>query len=466
MDVLLLSRLQFAVTTVYHFFFVPLTLGLSILVALMETLYVRSGDETYKRMTQFWGRLFLINFAMGVVTGIVMEFQFGMNWSEYSRFVGDIFGAPLAIEALLAFFLESTFLGIWIFGWDKLSRPLHAATIWLVAIGSNLSALWILIANSFMQEPVGFVLRNSRAEMANFFALLANPNVWVQFPHVVFAGITTAGFFVLGISAYHLLKKSGDLGFFRRSFQMAVVYSVIGSVLVIFVGHSQAQHMVQVQPMKMASAEALWESQNPASFSLITIGDLSGRKEVFAIRIPDLLSVLAYNHPYGEVQGINNLQAEYQQKYGPGDYVPLIPFIYWTFRFMVGAGFAMALLALYGLYLVMKNRFEGKRRFLQLLVAAIALPYIANTSGWMMTELGRQPWIVFGLMKTQDAVSPTVSLGMVLLSLVVFTLLYGALMAADVYLLAKFARSGAAEDLHGSPDPSGRMDELGIEGGA
>jgi cytochrome d ubiquinol oxidase subunit I len=466
MDVLLLSRLQFAVTTVYHFFFVPLTLGLSILVALMETLYVRSGDETYKRMTQFWGRLFLINFAMGVVTGIVMEFQFGMNWSEYSRFVGDIFGAPLAIEALLAFFLESTFLGIWIFGWDKLSRPLHAATIWLVAIGSNLSALWILIANSFMQEPVGFVLRNSRAEMANFFALLANPNVWVQFPHVVFAGITTAGFFVLGISAYHLLKKSGDLGFFRRSFQMAVVYSVIGSVLVIFVGHSQAQHMVQVQPMKMASAEALWESQNPASFSLITIGDLSGRKEVFAIRIPDLLSVLAYNHPYGEVQGINNLQAEYQQKYGPGDYVPLIPFIYWTFRFMVGAGFAMALLALYGLYLMMKNRFEGKRRFLQLLVAAIALPYIANTSGWMMTELGRQPWIVFGLMKTQDAVSPTVSLGMVLLSLVVFTLLYGALMAADVYLLAKFARSGAAEDLHGSPDPSGRMDELGIEGGA
>jgi cytochrome d ubiquinol oxidase subunit I len=241
---------------------------------------------------------------------------------------------------------------------------------------------------------------------------------------------------------------------------------VIGSVLVIFVGHSQAQHMVLVQPMKMASAEALWESQDPASFSLITIGDLSGRKEVFAIRIPDLLSVLAYNRPYGEVQGINNLQAEYQQKYGPGDYVPLIPFIYWTFRFMVGAGFAMALLALYGLYLVMKNRFEGQHRFLRLLVAAIALPYIANTAGWLMTELGRQPWIVFGLMKTQDAVSPTVSLGMVLLSLVVFTLLYGALMAADVYLLAKFARNETAGDLPESSDLSGESGELGIEGGA
>jgi cytochrome d ubiquinol oxidase subunit I len=459
MDVLLLSQLQFAITSIYHFFFVPLTLGLSILVAIMETLYVRRGDEIYKRMTQFWGRLFLINFAMGVVTGIVMEFQFGMNWSEYSRFVGDIFGAPLAIEALLAFFMESTFLGIWIFGWDKLSRPLHAVTIWLVAIGSNLSALWILIANSFMQQPVGFVLRNNRAEMVDFSALLTNSNVWVQFPHVIFAGITTAGFFVLGVSAYHLLKKSGNLDFFRRSFQMAIVYSVIGSALVIFVGHSQAQHMVQAQPMKMASAEALWESQDPASFSLITIGNMAERKDVFAIRIPYLLSILAYNRPTGEVKGINNLQVEYEKQYGPGDYLPPVPFIYWTFRFMVGAGFAMVLLALYGLYLVMKNRFEGRHRFLQLLVAAIALPYIANTSGWLMTELGRQPWIVFGLMKTQDAVSVVVPPGTVLLSLVVFTLLYGALMVADAYLLAKFARNETAKDMYG-------LDELGLEGGA
>ena len=235
MDALLLARLQFAITTVYHFFFVPLTLGLSILVAILETAYVRYGDDVYKRLTKFWGKLFLINFALGVVTGIVQEFQFGMNWSEYSRFVGDIFGAPLAIEALLAFFLESTFLGLWIFGWDKLSKKAHAAVMWPVAIGSNLSALWILIANSFMQEPVGFVLRNGRAEMTDFLALLTNPHVWVQYPHVLFSGITTAGFFVLGISAWHLLRKS-NVDFFKRSAQIAIVYGLIGSVLVAMLG--------------------------------------------------------------------------------------------------------------------------------------------------------------------------------------------------------------------------------------
>jgi cytochrome d ubiquinol oxidase subunit I len=247
---------------------------------------------------------------------------------------------------------------------------------------------------------------------------------------------------------------------------MAVIYSMIGSALVIFVGHSQTQHMVQVQPMKIAAAEALWESENPASFSLITIGNEPELRDEFAIRIPYALSILSYNRPDGEVKGIKNLQAEYEQRYGPGDYVPPVAITYWTFRFMVGAGFAMALLALYGLYLVMKKRVEGQRRFQQLLVAAIALPYIANTAGWLMTELGRQPWIVFGLMKTQDAVSPTVSPGMVLLSLVVFTLLYGALMVADVYLLAKFARGGAAQDLHESSDLSTGVDELGLEGGA
>jgi cytochrome d ubiquinol oxidase subunit I len=294
MDPLILARLQFAITTVYHFFFVPLTLGLSVLVAIMETIYVRTGQEVYKDMAKFWGKLFLINFAMGVVTGIVQEFQFGMNWSQYSRFVGDIFGAPLAIEALLAFFLESTFLGIWIFGWDKLSKGMHAVAIWLVAIGSNISALWILIANSFMQEPVGYVLRNGRAEMNDFFALLLNPNVLVQFPHTVFAGFTTGAFFVLGISAYHLLRKQ-HVDFFRRSFQIAAIIGTISIVLVILDGHSQAQHMVETQPMKMAAAEALWNSQDPASFSLLTIGDLSQRRDVFAIRIPDMLSLLAYN---------------------------------------------------------------------------------------------------------------------------------------------------------------------------
>lgn len=445
MDPVSLSRWQFGITTVYHFFFVPLTLGLSILVAIMETIYVRTGNEAYKRMAQFWGRLFLINFAVGVVTGIVQEFQFGMNWSTYSRFVGDIFGAPLAVEALLAFYLESTFLGIWIFGWEKLPKKLHAATIWLVAIGSNLSALWILIANSFMQQPVGYILRNGRAEMTNFFALLTNPNLWVQFPHVFFAGLLTGSFFVLGISAYHLWRKRHpDLELFRRSFQIALVIGAISSVLVAIDGHAQAQHMVQTQPMKMAAAEALWNSQDPASFSLFTIGNLQGTQDVFSVRIPDLLSILAFNGTTGEVQGINQLQAEYEKQYGAGDYVPPVPVIYWSFRLMVGAGVLMILLALYGLFLLMRRRVERSRWYLPVMVFAIFLPYLANSMGWIMTEMGRQPWIVFGLLRTQNGGSPTLTSGSVLFSLITFTLVYGVLMAVDIYLLLRFSRIRAA----------------------
>ena len=445
MNELLLARWQFAITCTYHYFFVPLTLGLSILVAIMETRYARTGDEVFKRMAKFWGKLFLINFAMGVVTGLVMEFQFGMNWSEYARFVGDVFGAPLAIEALLAFFLEATFLGIWIFGWDKLSKSLHAAAMWMVAIGSNMSALWILIANSFMQQPVGYTIRNGRAEMTDFFVLITNPNVRFQFPHVIAAGITTAAFFVLGISAYHLLRKSSDLEVFRRSFRIAVVYAVIGTVLVILVGHGQTQHMIGTQPMKMAAAEALMETEDPASFSLLSIVNEADMTDVFSIRIPGLLSFLAYNTFQGEVKGIHELQVTYQDLYGPGNYVPPVAVSYWTFRLMVGAGFLMALLALVGLYLVFKERFEQQRLYLTLLMPAMALPYIANTTGWLLTELGRQPWIVFGLQKTEDAVSPAVSAGMVLFSLATFTVLYGALMVADIYLLSKYAKSGPEE---------------------
>jgi cytochrome bd ubiquinol oxidase subunit I len=456
MDGLMLSRWQFGITTVYHFFFVPLTLGLSILVALMETLYVRRGDEVYKRMAQFWGKLFLINFAMGVVTGIVQEFQFGMNWSEYSRFVGDIFGAPLAIEALLAFFLESTFLGVWIFGWDKLSKRVHLTAIWLVAIGSNLSALWILIANSFMQEPVGFMVRNGRAEMTDFLALVTNDNVWVQFPHVLFSGLLTAAFFILGISAFNLVRPNRSVEMFRRSLNIAVVAGVIGAGLVILNGHTQTQHMVRVQPMKIAAAEALWESENPASFSLFTFGNEPERRDVFAIRIPNVLSILAYNRLTGEVKGIKNLQAEYEQKYGPGNYVPPVAFTYWTFRIMVGLGFLMAALMLYGLYLVLRNRVQPKGWYFALLPFAIGLPYLANSTGWLMTEWGRQPWIVFGLMKTADGVSTSVAPGAMLASLLAFTLVYGALMVADVYLLAKYARSEMTEQ----PQPS--TDGLGV----
>ena len=439
MDPTTLARIQFGITTVYHFFFVPLTLGLSVIVAIMETLYVQTGNEVYKRMTKFWGKLFIINFAMGVVTGIVQEFQFGMNWSEYSRFVGDIFGAPLAIEALLAFFLESTFLGLWIFGWDKLSKQAHAIVMWLVAIGSNISALWILIANSFMQEPVGYVLRNGRAEMDDFAAVVFNPNIWVQFPHVFTAGLATAAFFVLGISAYHLAKKR-ETDLFKRSFQIAAIIGTMAIILVALGGHSQAQHMVQTQPMKMAAAEALWTTEDPASFSLITIGDLTQRNEIFSIRIPFALSLLATDQLTGEVKGIYDLQSEYEALYGPGNYIPPVAVIYWSFRLMVGAGFALVALGGYALFIVMGDSIKIGSKMQKVFFVGLFLPYVANTAGWLMTEIGRYPWIVQGLMKIDSAVSPAVAVGEVLATVIGFTLIYGLLMFADIYLLVKYAK--------------------------
>jgi len=444
MDALTLARWQFGITTVYHFFFVPLTLGLVWVVAGMQTAWHVTGDETWKRLTKFWGKLFLINFAMGVATGIVQEFQFGMNWSEYSRFVGDVFGAPLAIEALLAFFLESTFLGLWIFGWDKLPKRAHLASIWLVAVGANVSALWILIANSFMQQPMGYVLRNGRAEMQSFWALITNPHIFVQFPHVITSAMATAAFFVLGISAWHLVRAKDELSrdAFRRSFRVGAVYGLASIVATIVVGHGQAQDMTRVQPMKMAAAEALWHSADPAPMSLFTWGNEPERRDVFAIKVPGLLSFLAHNRFSGEVEGISELQAEYEARYGPGDYVPPVKWTYWNFRVMVGAGMAMLLLAGWALWAMLKERFESSPRLLALLVPAMVLPYVANSSGWIFTEIGRVPWIVFGLMKIQDAVSPNVTAGEVLTSLVGFTVIYAVLMAADLYLLARFAKAG------------------------
>ncbi len=441
MDILTLSRWQFAITTVYHFFFVPLTLGLSILVAIMETQYVRTGQEVYKRMAKYWGKLFLINFAVGVVTGIVQEFQFGMNWSEYSRYVGDIFGAPLAIEALSAFFLESTFLGIWIFGWNKLSKPLHAATIWLVAIGSNLSALWILIANSFMQHPQGYTISGGRALMTDFGALVFNPYVWQQFPHVFTAGVTTGAFFVLGISAYFLWRKK-EVDFFQRSFKIAAVAGLVASLLVIGVGHAQTQYVIQTQPMKMAAAEALFKSENPASLSLFTITDEVNRKNLVDIRIPYALSFLSYNSLEGEVKGMLDIQSAYEKQYGPGSYIPSINLNYWAFRIMVGAGFAMLGIAAFLVFQSWRKKLDKPAWVLRFLPFVIALPYLANTFGWILTETGRQPWLVFGLLKTENAVSPILTPGLVLASLIGFTVVYGVLMAVDVFLLVKFAKAG------------------------
>lgn len=443
MDPVILARLQFAATTIYHFFFVPLTLGLTIFVAICQTAYYRTGDEKWKRLTKFWGKLMIINFAMGVVTGIVQEFQFGMNWANYSRYVGDIFGAPLAMEALLAFFLESTFIGIWVFGWDKLPKGAHLLAIWLVAFASNLSAFWILAANSWMQNPVGFHIEGTKAVMDNFPALLTNPKLWAQFPHVFFSGITTAGFFALGISAWHLKGQRPDRGAFVSSFRFASVFAVIGVVFVMVSGHSQSQNTMKFQPMKVAAMEALWNTEDPAGFSLLTIGNEKERRDVFAIRIPGLLSFLSFNQFSGEVKGINNLQAEYEKKYGPGNYVPPVAITYWSFRAMVGAGLLMLFLGGWALIQSMRGK-DGSPLLNKLLVPAILLPTLATATGWMVTEIGRQPWIVQGLLRTVDGVSPLVSAGTVATSLIIFVALYGVLMIADIYLLRKYAMAGLA----------------------
>ncbi len=445
-DGVFLARSQFAITSVYHFFFVPLTLGLSVLVALMQTRWALTGNVKYKRLAQFWGKLFLVNFALGVVTGLVQEFQFGLNWSNYSRFVGDVFGAPLAIEALLAFFLESTFLGVWIFGWDRLSKPVHTASIWIVAFAANLSALWILIANSFMQNPVGYEVRNGRAEMTDFFALITNPHVLLSFPHVFFAGVATGSFFALGVAAWHLWRNDKDRELHLTAFRMTAVTALVSSLLIVPVGHAQAQRLVTDQPMKMAAAEALWQTENPASFSLFSWFDENERKDIVSIRVSPLLSLMTYNSLEGEVKGINDLQAEYEEKYGPGDYVPPVFINYWSFRIMVGMGFAMIGMAGLAVLAAVTRRVRRYPQFLALLVPFILAPYLANTTGWFLAEFGRQPWVVTGLMTTSEGISPTVSTGMIAFSLVGFTMLYGVLMLVDVYLLARFAKEGPDED--------------------
>ncbi|PWI58367.1 cytochrome ubiquinol oxidase subunit I [Sulfoacidibacillus thermotolerans] len=449
MEQLIFARLQFGETTVFHFLFVPLTIGLAFLLAVMETIYVRTGDETYRKMLKFWGKLFLINFAIGVVTGIMQEFQFGMNWSNYSRFVGDVFGAPLAIEALLAFFMESTFLGVWMFGWDRVSKRVHLMSIWLVSIGTAISAFWILTANSFMQEPVGYTIRNGHAEMSNFLALLGNTQLWLEFPHTLMGAFVTGSFFVLGVSAYHLLKKN-YVDLFKKSFQVGIIVATISSVLVVAIGHAQAQHLVTAQPMKMAASEALWNtSPEHAPWTIVAGINTAEHKDTFKIQVPYVLSILAYDSLSGKVEGMNQIQAQYVQKYGPGNYIPPVPVTFWSFRIMVLAGTIMMLLALFGAYLMLrKKELLHHPKFLKWLVWAIPLPFIANTTGWLMTEIGRQPWIVFGLQKTAQAVSPTVSAGEVLTTMIGFALIYGVFGVVEVYLLVKNVRLGPDEHVH------------------
>ncbi len=442
MDTVALSRLQFAVTSMFHFIFVPLTLGLSILTAYMETRYVRSGDETYLRMTKFWGKLFLINFALGVVTGITMEFQFGMNWAEYSKYVGDIFGAPRAIEATMAFFLESVFIGVWIFGWNRVSKKTHAISIWLVAVATNLSALWILLANGWMQNPVGYELRNNRAEMVDFGALLTNTYGWLKFGHTVLSGYVIAAFFVMGISAYHIRKKN-QLEFFKRSFRIAAVFGLVSTILVAATGDFHAAEVARTQPTKFAAMESIWETQKNVGFNIFVIPDT--KKECNAIEgpcVPSMLSILAFHNPGAEIKGLKAFPRELRP--------PVLP-TFMSFRLMVTLGFAMVLLAVIAVIYAKRGTLEAHRSFLLLMVSAIPLPYLAGQLGWIVAEVGRQPWIVYGVLKTSDAVSKSISTPQVYASLFGFTVLYGALGAIDIYLLTKFAKKGPDEDLSAFP---------------
>jgi len=433
MDVLMLSRLQFAMATMFHFIFVPLTLGLSILVAIMETKYVRTGDETYKRMTKFWGKLFVINFVLGVVTGITLEFQFGTNWSRYSEYVGDIFGSLLAIEATTSFFLESTFLGAWIFGWTILSPKMHAACIWLVAIASNLSAAWILLANAFMQNPVGYVLRNGRAELDNFFQVILNPFGWQQYIHTLSGAFALAGFFLMGVSAYHLLKKQ-NIDFFTRSFKMGMFFALVFSVLVALQGHHHAQEVGRIQPAKLAAMESLWETQESAPMYLLVVPDEKNAKNAIEFfGIPGGLSFLAHGNFHTPVQGLNDW---------PKDERPPVMLTFLSFRAMVGIGTLLPILCIWAF--LRRNKLTESPRLLKAMLFAIPLPYLAIEAGWVVAEVGRQPWIVYGLMKTADAVSPIIT-SQVAFSLVALTLLYALLGAVDIYLLFKFAKKGPAE---------------------
>jgi cytochrome d ubiquinol oxidase subunit I len=445
-DILDLARWQFGITTVYHFFFVPLTIGLSFMVAGFQTAWVRTGHEKYLRLTKFYGKLFLINFAMGVVTGIVQEFQFGMNWSAYSRFVGDIFGAPLAIEGLLAFFLESTFLGLWIFGWDRLPKRIHLATIWIAATGTLLSAYFILAANSWMQHPVGFVFNEERgrAELVDFAAVLTNKVVLVTFPHTIAAAFMAAAAFVAGVAIWHLVRRSDrDVEAFRTAARYGAITMIVAGLAVVVTGDLQGKIMTDVQPMKMASAEALYETSQPADFSILSIGSLDGSEATDVIVVPGLLSYLATGDWNAEVRGINDLNAEYQETFGPGDYRPNIPVTYWTFRLMMGTGFLAMIFGALMLWAIRKDRsIAGKRWWVAIAVLLPLLPLVANSFGWIFTEMGRQPWLVFGLMKTAAGVSPTTTTVQIWTSLAGFTLIYGVLAVVEVKLLLKYIRLG------------------------
>lgn len=439
MDVLMLSRLQFAATTFFHFLFVPLTLGLGILMAVMETQYVRTGQAIYKRMVKFWGKIFLLNFALGVVTGIPLEFQFGTNWSRYSEFVGDVFGSILAIEASVAFFLESTFIGIWIFAWDRISPKFHATCMWLIAIGTNVSAFWILVANAWMQNPVGYTIRNGRAELADFAAVITSQSAILEFTHTVLGSYILSAFLVMGISAWHLLRKN-EVDLFTRSFRYALVFGLFASILTAGTGHLSGIKVHETQPAKLAAMEALWETTDYAPMTLIMWPDAANEKNHFEfLEIPGLLSILASEgDPSTVVRGLKD--------FPPEDRPPVL--LTWlSFRIMVGLGTLFLGVTVIGWF--WRKNLQKHPRFLKLMIWMIPLPYLALELGWIVTEVGRQPWIVYGLMRTREAVS-SVPLPDVWASFIGFILVYGLLGLLDFVLIYRIAKKG--------PDPAVESD--------
>lgn len=461
MNALTLARWQFATTTIYHFLIVPLSIGLTVLVATMQTFaYVRGGTEAgviWDRASRFWGRIMLVLFALGVVTGIVQEFQFGMNWSTYSRFVGDIFGAPLAMEALVAFFLESTFLGLWIFGRDLLSKKVHLATIWLAALGTVISAYFILAANSFMQHPVAlrYDAARNRVELTSIWKLLTNSTQLVTFPHTIFAAFLTAGAILVSGSLWHLRRGGADADAVHRKVAgLGLVVVLVSAIGVSIVGHIQGQIMTKQQPMKMAAAEALWHTKSNAPFSLFAYGDVSKGRNKIDLTVPDGLSILATDRPSGTVQGITEVQAAEAAKYGPGNYKPIIGLAYWCFRLMIGFGALAGLIATALLFLWHRGRLFASQRWLRIGTWTLLLPLLANSAGWLFTETARQPWLVYGLLKTQDGVSTNVSSGFVLATLIGFTALYGVLGVICFRIARRIIQRGPDTEPTGEVDVS------------
>jgi cytochrome d ubiquinol oxidase subunit I len=456
-----LSRLQFATTTIYHFLFVPITIGLSLLVATLHTMWFRSGDPDLRRLTRFFGNLLVINIAIGVVTGLVQEFEFGMNWSQYSRFVGDVFGAPLAMEGLAAFFLESTFLGLWVFGWGILPKKLHLASIWAVALGATLSAAFIMAANSWMQHPVGYQLNptTGRPQLTSISALFTNPVFVWGYVHVVLASLLTGALVMLSVSAWHLRKKSNP-ELFLRTAKLALAFLVPVSILVLVVGSHLGVIETKYQPMKVAAMEAQWQTCAPCSFSAAQTGGWTSSTETpnKIIEIPHLLSLLATGSWDGQVVGLNELQTQYQQKYGPGNYIPNLFIQYWSMRVMAYLGSVMPLLALWGAWLWRRRRLESSRVFLWAATWAFLAPFVMNTAGWLLTENGRQPWVVQGLLLTKNGNSPSVSLAEVAFSLGIFWVLYIALGIVWGFLMLRYGRRGLElehDELDALDDPDG-----------